>query len=373
MDFSFISDEQFRNSLTNDYREMISCQEASSWKAVHVLAGSIVEALLIEYLVVSSIKPGGKEPLHIDLNDAIQACQTAGVIQKSTASLCDVVRDYRNLIHPGRMIRLDQNVTQEGASIAINLVAIITREVAEKRKATYGPTAEQIVRKLRTDQHALALLPQLLSETNHHEIKRLLFSIIPEAYLIEEKEKDLFTSDDSFLSRLRIAYRQALDLLAIDEKAKIAAKFTKFIREDSAEKIQSYGDAFFVAEDIVHLQPQDKSITMEYFLSRLGQSGSNLTEELVRTTTNLGSVVSIAEAERIANVFVRLVLRQTDKSLQKALDLAENIFDSAGDDVKAKLESRLDQWIALAKKNNYPEATQDRLAKLSTKWLNIPF
>jgi len=350
---------------------MISCQEASSWKAVHVLAGSIVEALLIEYLVVSSTKPGGKDPLHIALNDAIQACQTAGVIQKSTASLCDVVRDYRNLIHPGRMIRLDQNVTQEGASIAINLVAIITREVAEKRKTTYGPTAEQIVRKLRTDQHVLALLPQLLSETNHHEIKKLLFSIIPEAYLLEEK--DFFTSDDSFLSRLRVAYRQALDLLASDEKAKIAAKFAKSIREDSAEKIQSYGDAFFVAEDILHLQPQDKSITMGYFLSRLEQSGSNLTDGLVRMTTNLGSVVSMAEAERIANVFVRLVLRQPDKSLQKALDLAENIFDSAGDDVKAKIESRLDQWIALAKKNNYPEATRDRLAELSTKWLNIPF
>jgi hypothetical protein len=371
LDFSFISDEQFRNSLTNDYQEMISCHEASSWKAVHVLAGSIVEALLVEYLVVSSTKPGGKDPLTIALSDAIQACQKAGVIQKSTASLCDVVRDYRNLIHPGRMIRLDQNVTQEGASIALNLVAIITREVAEKRKATYGPTAEQIVKKLRTDQHALALLPQLLSETNHHERKKLLFSTIPEAYLLEEK--DSFISDESVLSRLRIAYRQTLDLMAIDEKTKIAAKFVKSIREDSAEKIQSYGDAFFLAEDIMHLQPPDKTITIGYFISRLEQSGSNLTDGLFRTTIDLGGAIPIAEAERIATVFIRLVLRQPDKSLQRALALAENVFDSAGNDVKAKIESRLDQWRAFAKKNGHPEATQDRLAELSRKWINIPF
>jgi hypothetical protein len=163
MDFSFITDEGFHQSLNYDYRELVGCSEASAWKAVQVLAGSIVEALLVEYLVVSGIKPNGKDPLTIDLSEAVKACQD-GVLQKSTASLCDVVRDYRNLIHPGRLIRTNQEIGEEKARIAASLVGLITKEVAEKRKLTYGFTAEQLLRKLQNDEHSLVLLPELLAQ-----------------------------------------------------------------------------------------------------------------------------------------------------------------------------------------------------------------
>src|ERR1019366_1991829 len=113
---------------TCDHAELTSCVEAGSWKAVHVLAGSIVEALLVEYLSSSSLIAKGKSPLNLTLDEAIKACQSAGVIQKITASLCDVIRDYRDLIHPGRMIRLQQEVSSETATIAVSLVALITRE-----------------------------------------------------------------------------------------------------------------------------------------------------------------------------------------------------------------------------------------------------
>jgi hypothetical protein len=125
MDFTFLSDEQFRNSLIEDFKEMQKSLESQSWKAVHVLAGSIIEALLIEYLVVSGLTFNGKDPLKLTLDEAIQACVSAKVLQKSTAALCDVIREYRNLIHPGRMIRLSQSATPEGATIASTLVSCL--------------------------------------------------------------------------------------------------------------------------------------------------------------------------------------------------------------------------------------------------------
>src|ERR1043166_4837844 len=49
--FDFVSDERFRESLESDYLEIQRCLDAEAWKAVHVLAGSIVEAVLIDYLL----------------------------------------------------------------------------------------------------------------------------------------------------------------------------------------------------------------------------------------------------------------------------------------------------------------------------------
>jgi hypothetical protein len=44
--FDFISDERFRASLQSDYSELGKAGQAEAWKAVHVLAGSIIEAVL---------------------------------------------------------------------------------------------------------------------------------------------------------------------------------------------------------------------------------------------------------------------------------------------------------------------------------------
>jgi hypothetical protein len=176
MYFDFISDEQFRASLTSDHIEMISCADAGSWKAVHVLAGSIIEALLIEYLLVSGIRPKDKDPLILDL---------------------------RNLIHAGRIIRLQKEVTPEGGQIAVHLVHLITKEVAHRRKLRYGQTGEQITKKIRTDEHCLALLPDLLSETKEQERTKLVMTLIPDAY---KNEQAGFT-DYGALARLRQAYR----------------------------------------------------------------------------------------------------------------------------------------------------------------------
>lgn len=350
---------------------MTSCYEAMSWKAVHVLAGSIVEALLVEYLVVSSINPGGRDPLQIQLGEAIKACHAAGVIKESTASLCDVVRDYRNLIHPGRVIRLEQDVTAEGAGIATHLVALITKEVAAKRKATYGPTAEQIIKKLRTDQHALALLTQLLNEANLLEKRRLVFSLAPDAYGAEAS--DMFAMNEDVLARLRLGYRQALELLTREDKMRAAAKFSKLVREDSAEAVQSYGDAFFMADDIDYLNPADAQIARDYLLSRLEQPGVIVSEGLIRTTGHLGKFVKLEDVVRFTSVVVRFVLRQPSKSSKDALDFAETLFDSANDEVRRSLQERIEYWVALGKKSNYPESAQARLEILESKWVYLPF
>src|SRR5438034_1233810 len=107
--FDYITSKDFRESLESDYGEMRRCFEASSWKSTQVLAGSIVEALLADYLCsTTNANRPAKDPLKLDLGEAIAICLTENVLIQRTADLCSAVKSYRNLIHPGRMIRLGE-------------------------------------------------------------------------------------------------------------------------------------------------------------------------------------------------------------------------------------------------------------------------
>ena len=125
----FITDDEFRLSLTSDLDELEKALENKSIKAAHVLAGSIVEAVLIDYLI--SETPADRERLlKLDLGKAIDECQKRGVIGSRTANLSSVVREYRNLIHPGLVIRKQEKISDKTAHIANSVVSVILEEIA---------------------------------------------------------------------------------------------------------------------------------------------------------------------------------------------------------------------------------------------------
>jgi hypothetical protein len=63
---------------------------AKAWKAVHALAGSIIEAILIDYLTASAYQNRAPEDLlKMDLHQAINTCQAEGVLsRRSPMSAC---------------------------------------------------------------------------------------------------------------------------------------------------------------------------------------------------------------------------------------------------------------------------------------------
>ncbi len=369
MDFDFISDENFRASLISDYQELKACHEAGSLKATHVLAGSIIEALLIEYLVVTKTSVANKDVLKLDLSEAILACVNAGVIRQSTSSLCDVIRDYRNLIHPGRMVRLKGEVTQEGANIALNIVSIVTKEVSKKRKETLGPTAKQIANKLRSDKHSLAVLPELIIATNEHELFKLVDTTIPEAF---SEERAALFGDGETPARLRAAYRHTLEALPGELQKRIAEKFANMVRVESGDQIQDFGDAFFTASDIIHLKPADATLVTKYLLKRLEGSvgtGQNMFLPLI----DIGQFVSDADFPNFIDMLTRWLLKQPPNFSDKALLFLELVFNNVSEIRQEMMSDRVGVLRITAKDKNYPPQAQERIGELSSKWLYIPF
>jgi hypothetical protein len=122
-----IVDDDFRESLSGDLVELEKALERNSIKSAHVLAGSIVEAVLIDYLLSEGIvdRDGA---LKSDLGGAIEKCKAKNVISSKTADLSSVVRAYRNLIHPGRAVRLQERIDRDTAIVANSVVAIVLGE-----------------------------------------------------------------------------------------------------------------------------------------------------------------------------------------------------------------------------------------------------
>ena len=89
-DFDFITDERLRSALEADYAELQLCIDSAAWKAALVMSGSIVEALLVDYLITSGQKR--PDPLKMELAALIEKCRSIGALSSRAADLSSVVR-----------------------------------------------------------------------------------------------------------------------------------------------------------------------------------------------------------------------------------------------------------------------------------------
>src|SRR5258708_21020108 len=181
LNFDFISGEDFRISLENDYKELNDAMQVGAWKAFHVLAGSIIEAVLVDYLF--AIGYHKEDPLRVSLERAITICKQEGILSEKTEHIAHAIQSYRNLIHPGRSIRLGETADESGAKVAHGLVDMVVSEVAANKQRKFGYTAEQIVKKIINDSSTVAILGHLLTQVTERERERLLIANIPEAYI----------------------------------------------------------------------------------------------------------------------------------------------------------------------------------------------
>ncbi|MGB8656739.1 MAG: hypothetical protein WCE90_03015 [Candidatus Zixiibacteriota bacterium] len=135
-DFSFVVDTELREIIERDYQEVQKVKNAKAPKATIVLAGSIIEALLLEALLKDSPKakiapkaPKENELRKWHLNSLIEVAEELGKIEQDTTQFSYVVKDYRNLIHPGKEIRIKLKPKPEEAEIAFQVLKKVIRDL----------------------------------------------------------------------------------------------------------------------------------------------------------------------------------------------------------------------------------------------------
>ena len=344
--FDFISGEDFRRSLENDYKELTECLKVNAWKAAHVLAGSIIETLLIDFLVSSNYKNRASiDPLKMDLGQAISACRKEGILTEKTEQLSSAIKSYRNLIHPGRKIRLGEEVDENGAKVAQALVDIVIKEVSARRKENYGYTAEQIVSKLERDSSAISIMEHILKETNQAELERLLILAIPKRY--NELKPEEFVPGYVF-SSLEHCFHAAFNIVNEELKKKIMKKFVSILKEADEEIVFSYETAFFKGSNLKYLSSADARIVKEHLLSRLFREA---TLPLFQALKGIGKYLKIDDTQTFVDSVVKSIIwGKEDEVKNNARKFLIEEHSNMKSNVKNKVIERLDVWIAYLEK-----------------------
>ncbi len=123
-----------RTTLQNDIAGIERAIHNGEWKAATVLAGSVIEALLLWALtqdtkaaLAATNAPKGKHDVgRWDFVDLIKVAHELRLISDNTATQADLARDYRNLIHPAvaeRKKMIADRPTAFGAFAGMDLVA----------------------------------------------------------------------------------------------------------------------------------------------------------------------------------------------------------------------------------------------------------
>lgn len=352
--FDFITNEEFRASLESDYRELSACMKATAWKAVHVLAGSIIEAVLIDYLLATDYqKRKSSDPLKMDLAQIISACEQDGILSQKAAELSSVIKSYRNLIHPGRMVRLRETVDENGAKIAQTLVEIIVEEISARRREKYGYTAEQIVSKLERDPSAIAIIGHLLKTTGQFEIERLLLKVLPQRYF------ELIAAEAPATDILAIfekCFRSAFENATEDRKKKVVTKFVSILKEEDQRTVLTYETAFFIATDLQYLPAEDSALVKEHLISRL-QKGIN--SQLLGAMNGIGPFLTVDDISGFTDACVRAILGATPDTLRGSTrEFLQGEYLFMLPSVQERVKKRLEDWIPFLQEKEWNELAQ---------------
>lgn len=362
--FDFITDEGFRGSLESDYREMASAFNANAWKSVHVLAGSIVEAVLIDGLVAAGhiSRDAG---LKADLASAIAVAKEKGIVDGRTADLSTVVRSYRNLIHPGRVIRLQEKVDQNSAQVATALVEIVVESVAANRRENYGYTAEQIVAKLERDSTADAILPHLLRSANPIEIERLLLRVLPDSY------KRLSAQDfvpSHLKSSMQLCFRTALRAASAELQEAVARRFVQILKDEDDVVIREYGEAFFSGDQLEHLSPEDASLVIEHMLGRLRRDTEGTTLKMLR---GVGRYLRVEDADPLVDHLVRLAISADDGRVRQVRQVLSDLMMDTSREFDQNALTRFDFFISRLERTAHEDAA--KIVRELKEHFTLPF
>jgi len=136
-DFMFIKNEQIKKIFDNDYKELSKSYIEQNWKCVLILSGELIEAILLDQLLFR--EPDARQSTKVPdetnitkwcLSDLLNVAEDLDIIGSTHEKLSDAVRDYRNLVHPGKQISSVLKVEPQEGKIAFEILNILIRDLS---------------------------------------------------------------------------------------------------------------------------------------------------------------------------------------------------------------------------------------------------
>jgi len=364
--FDFITSDDFRRDLENDYKEINSCVEIKTWKAACVLAGSIIEAVLIDFLKATDYKD--KDILKRSLGQILDICEKERYLSEKTIGLSNAIRNYRNLIHPGRRERLQEEIGEDEAKIAQALIGIIIKEISSQKEKIYGYTAEQIISKIEGDPSSLSIIEHLLDKMHKSELSRLLYKI-PERYFGRYFEFGSSIWDETMLN-LEKVFRLTFKKSPNAEKKKVAQNFLKMIIEEKkGDKVLLYEEIFFRSSDLEYLPKKDIEIVKKHLFSSIKEQ---ISQDFLKRLGGFGKYIKLEEMDNFIEPILIELINTSNINYQKFLkSYISEEHDIMSEKSQHALEKKVEHWIKYFQNRNKTDIV-DRLESLKS-WWELPF
>lgn len=360
MNFDFISDTNFRELLTRDYFELNKCVENRCTKSILVLSGSIIEAILTEYfLQFPQMGKTEAQILNSTLNDLLNWALTENVISEMEKNLAGVVKDYRNLIHPGREIRKGEKFSEESGNISVSVLNIIINSVKVIYLQKYGYSAEEVFEKLKNDWHFKSIFDKVIVKLNQNErVKLLSLLVVFDKY--EKSQWECFMEEGPIpqfelfdLEDVKHLILQLKPLISVDV---IKSYLQKMIKEiETGNSLDAYSLFHLFHENIDLLSPEEQELIVIYFLNLFDKiSEESLTIIQEQTYSTIGKYIKSKSTVKELKEFLQYcAVHFNEKFITREMDLIEQIFNSLSPEIKTLAEYSLTDFFN--PKENIPE------------------
>lgn len=355
MEFDFIHDRQFKIILERDYEELQNCLRANASKASLLICGSIIEAVLTDYFLENP--PQGVSRTNIlksNLNALLGFAENSGLINSKDKHLGVIIKDYRNLIHPGKEVRTGEEFDFETAELAKILLDIILRKLRNAHLEQFGTTSEEVLKKLKNDWDYNSIFGLVVTKLSHNEREKLLEELVQ----IEELYKtDLMQS--SFDPDPRISAKLgALENLE-DIKDKVQA-IKPLVRDDilegyleqlktsvlTGERARALALYNLFHEELNQLTPEDQELIAIYILSMyesIFESSRTLAYE--KTYSTIGKYIHSQKGVDRLKTLARFCVVHFYGDATRQMDVFEQILNSTSTSVQTEIINDLQAFF----------------------------
>jgi hypothetical protein len=126
----FIAEDDTRLGIEDRIRAAWTDFNACEWMGATILAGHVIEALLLWAVKKKSVgAPFRKPPDELHLPHLIAEAEERGIISAECKQLANLAKDARNLIHPGKATRSGTVCSKATALISLSAVYKIAEDL----------------------------------------------------------------------------------------------------------------------------------------------------------------------------------------------------------------------------------------------------
>jgi hypothetical protein len=178
--------------------------------------------------------------------------------------MSSAVANFRNLIHPGRALRLKDHVDENLALAARAFVHRLCSDLSKESAARYPYRAEDVIEKAEKDVGARTVLENMLGKTRPSEVTRLLTEVGPRAFLSnfhtpENLGVEMFPNQDSIDDEDVDKYQSLCRVAKIDQAADAQAYRLAFDRGSRVQK----GTAMHAIAELLKTEDSPAVVALE--------------------------------------------------------------------------------------------------------------